>query len=272
MKTIDTTDPIAAIAAHARRAPQAPAIIGDHGLAYGELHRRIHQLAGWIRRAGIAPDDVVGVALPRGGELLVCLLGVLASGGAYTLLDPATPSRRLAGLAGAARLRWLITDHTGLPAAQALPGVTVLDLAGASGQPGEAVWAGAHLDDLAYVVFTSGSTGEPKPVAVPRRALANHAAALAARYRLGAGDRVLQFANPAFDVLVEEIFPTLSAGAAVVVLPDPWILPGELERHLAAHDVTVVNLPTPYWTQWTRDLAAAPRSLPPSLRLVVIGS
>ena len=272
MKTSDFIDPIATIAAHAERAPHAPAIIGERCLDYAELHRRIQQLAGWIRGAGVGPDEVVGVLLPRGESLLVSLLGVLASGGAYTPLDPATPPRRLSALAGAARLRWVMTDRAGLATAATLPGVTVLDLAEATGAPDGSVPAQPHPDDLAYVVFTSGSTGEPKPVAVPHRALANHAAAIAARYRLGAEDRVLQFSNPTFDVLVEEVFPSLAAGAAVVLLPDALILPTALERHLATHEVTVVNLPTPYWTQWARELEAAPRPLPPSLRLVVIGS
>jgi len=163
-------------------------MIGECDLDYAELHRRIHQIAGWLRGAGLGPDDVVGVLLPRGSALLVTLLGVLASGAAYTPLDPCTPPLRLASLAGSARLRWVITDRAGLALAAALPDVIVLDLAASCSERGEPIQADAHPDDLAYVVFTSGSTGEPKPVAIPRHALDNHAAAIAARYRLGAGD------------------------------------------------------------------------------------
>lgn len=211
--------------------------------------------------------------LPRGETLLTTLLGIVTSGAAYALFDPRMPASRLASLGGAARLRWLVTDRAGLPVASTLRGVEVLNLADAPKDVAGSVSAiSHHPDDLAYVIFTSGSTGEPKPVAVPRRALANHAAAMATRYGLVASDRVLQFSSLSFDVLVEEVFPTLSAGATIVVRPEEMILFSELEQHLRRHEVTIVNLPTPYWTQWTQDITSRPRALPPSLRLVVIGS
>ncbi|HEX8304138.1 MAG TPA: amino acid adenylation domain-containing protein [Jatrophihabitans sp.] len=260
-------------------APDAPAVLSDDPLTRAELEDRAHQVAGLLRAAGVGPDDVVGVLLPRGSELIAALLGVLRSGAAYLLLDVAGASPgRLAGLAETARARWVLTDAARRPIAEAIAGATVLEVGlhqrGPAGQPSPepAAPSPSHPEDLAYVVFTSGSTGVPKPVAVPRRALFHHAAALARCYGLTERDRVLQFANPAFDVFAEEVFPTLAAGAAVVVLPDSLPTPAELERQLRQSQVSVVNLPTSYWTQWTRDLDARPRQLPPSLRLVVIGS
>ena len=263
------------ISAWAVRAPDAPAVIGRDRLSRGELDRSSRALADQLHAAGVGADDLVGVLLPRGSAMIAAVLGVLRSGAGYLLLEATATPARLARLSAAAGLRWVVTDASLRGSAQAIPGVVVVD----AGQP-PVPTPGAPApqrcrpdpEDLAYVVFTSGSTGEPKPVAVPRRALANHARALAEAYHLDERDRVLQFANPVFDVFTEEVFPTLAAGAAVVVLPDSLPTPADLEGQLGEHRVSVVNLPTPYWTHWTRDLDTRPRQLPPSLRLVVIGS
>lgn len=279
---MEHTDLCQVISSWAAQAPQASAVIGADPLDRAELDRRAQRLADRLRDAGVGSDDLVGVLLPRGSGLIAALLGVLRSGGAYLPLDVADSPRRLAALAGTAGVRWILTDPQRRPVAKAIPGITVL-VPGEQPEPVPASAAEpsasepsaaepAHAEDLAYVVFTSGSTGEPKPVAVPRRAMSNHAAAMARCYGLTERDRVLQFANPAFDVFAEEVFPTLAAGGAVVVLPDSLPTPAELERQVRDQQVSVLNLPTPYWTQWTRDRAARPRPLPPSLRLVVIGS
>jgi len=130
----------------------------------------------------------------------------------------------------------------------------------------------ASPEQLAYVVFTSGSTGRPKPVAVPHRALVNHALAMLDLFELEASDRVLQFASPGFDVFAEEVFPTLLAGARVVFPGQGAPAVSEFEDVLEAGAVTVVNLPSSFWGQWTKELLAAARQPAASLRLVIIGS
>ncbi len=211
-------------------------------LSYRQLDERSQALARQLRADGAGPEAVLPVSLPRGVELIVTLVAILRSGAAYAPVDPAAPPARREELAR------LLEGRPSGPARN------------------------PHPQDLAYVVFTSGSTGTPKAVAVPRAALDNHRRAVIAAYGITEADRVLQFANPAFDVLAEEVFPTLAAGARLIVAPDTLLAPVELERLIAVYGVTVANLPTPYWTQWTRDLDATPRALPPSLRLLVIGS
>ncbi|MFD9701592.1 amino acid adenylation domain-containing protein [Lentzea sp. NPDC059081] len=241
------------------RGDSAIAVAADDGrLTYRELGVAAGEVAAALLQAGVRPDDVVAVRLPRGSGLAATLLGVLWSGAAYLPLDPDVPDPRVRRMVDAAGARFIVTDEP------APAGVQVV-------KPGRDVTGPrpAHPDDLAYVVFTSGSTGEPKPVAVPRRALANHAVAVARKYALTAEDRVLQFANVAFDVYAEELFPTLAVGGRVVVMPEAVPPPARLEALLAREQVTVVNLPTSYWTRWTRGLGQA---LPASLRLAVIGS
>lgn len=279
------TDISGVIEALARRDPRAPAIVGRDSLDRAGLDLRTRRLARRLQEEGVRADDLVGLLLPRGTALAAAALGVLRSGGAYLPLDVAATPHRLATMAELVGLRWIATAVHLRPLAEVMPGTRIVEVDALWSMPDSAQNSSSdgapdlvptrdrtHPEDLAYTVFTSGSTGEPKPVAVPRRALSNHVAAICARYQLTENDRVLQFANPAFDVFAEELFPTLAVGASVVVAPDALPTPAELEQHIAAHGVTVVNLPTPYWTQWVRDLDARPRALPASLRLVVIGS
>src|SRR5439155_2462807 len=166
---------------------------------------------------------------------------------AYMLLDPDLPPERKRYMVATANARLVVSRPGSAPADVELIEVDAADGGtAATYRPG----AVAHPDDLAYVVFTSGSTGEPKAVAVTGRSLVNHARAVAERYGLAAGDRVLQFASPGFDVVGEEVFPTLLAGGQVVPLPDTAVSAGEFEGFLRRNRVTVANLPTAGWAQW----------------------
>ncbi|GLZ75506.1 hypothetical protein Afil01_03130 [Actinorhabdospora filicis] len=248
------------IAAIAGARPDAPAVRGEAGtVTYGRLRADAGRLARRLAARGAGPGTVVAVCLPRGAGLVTALLGVLEAGAAYLPLDPGQPPARLRHMLDAAGAGLVLaTGHAGLFEEAMDP----------EGDGPLAEPAAAHPEDLAYIVYTSGSTGEPKPVAVTRRSLDALATAAGARYGLSERDTVLQFANPAFDVLAEEVFASLAAGAAIVPAPDEGITPRALEGLIARHGVTVANLPTPYWTAWTRDLRAAPSSL----RLLVVGS
>jgi acyl-coenzyme A synthetase/AMP-(fatty) acid ligase/acyl carrier protein len=121
------------------------------------------------------------------------------------------------------------------------------------------------------VIYTSGSTGTPKGVEVEHASLANHVVALGDCFDLTPGDAVLQFAAASFDVAAEEILPSLTRGATLVLAPPAAPEPSALGPFLAARRITVANLPTPWWQEWVGVLdTGAP--LPPDLRLVVIGS
>ncbi|MFB0620868.1 amino acid adenylation domain-containing protein [Streptomyces sp. AGS-58] len=251
-----------------RVAPDAVAVSDHTGtMTYRELNAAANRLADLLVERGAKPESVVAVGLPRGRELVTAVLAVLKSGAAYLPLDLSLPEERRAYLLKAAGARLLV-------AADQLDGVETVDPTGSGleGRP-EGDRAEAPLpDDLAYVIFTSGSTGRPKPVAVSHRSLAHHARSIGELFGLGATDRVLQFANPSFDVFGEEVYPTLLAGGAVAVPAGQVPAPTELEAFLRRERVTVANLPTPYWDQWVQDLQAQPRAVPETLRLLVVGS
>jgi amino acid adenylation domain-containing protein len=251
--------------------PFAPAVAaGDRTVTYAELDARVDRLAGHLTARGVGLDDVVATLLPRGVDFVVTVLAILRVGAAYLPLDPVHPTGRLRRMITAANA-WLVVSAGTNAERLSDPDVDILNVDDFGPLVGpEPTRSRSHPDGLAFVIFTSGSTGEPKGVAIPRRALVNHAQALSSRLGLTAADRVLQFTSVAFDVAAEEIFPTLLAGACVVICPDPTPPPTALTRVLADAAVTVANLPSSFWQQWAAGVEAT--DLPGQLRLLVIGS
>ncbi|MDF3299497.1 amino acid adenylation domain-containing protein [Streptomyces tropicalis] len=270
------------VARQAARTPDAPAVVAHDGeLTYGRLDRAARRLAGELRAAGAGPEDTVLVGVARGAAWAVAVLGIWYAGAALLPADPATPGERLRTLLAAAGTRHaVVADHAAAAALHERCGTALLWASTAAatatirpdGAPADAAPADPAPGALAYVLFTSGSTGLPKPVAVGHPGLARQSRVLAERYGLTAEDRVLQFAAPAFDVALEEALPTWCTGGAAVFVADNVAAPGELEPFLADRRVSVANLPTPYWAQWAKDVERRPRPLPPALRRVVIGS
>ncbi|MCP2166912.1 non-ribosomal peptide synthetase [Goodfellowiella coeruleoviolacea] len=233
----------------ARVQPEHPALRFDgEQLTYAELNRRANRLARHLTRLGAGPETVVGVLFERGPALPTALLAILKAGAAYVPLDPEHPADRLAYLTGDAGCALVLTT-AGLAARlpeEVLP--ICLDepavRAAVDAQPDTDPAAGPRPDSLAYVLYTSGSTGLPKGTLVQHASVVNLVLHSRAAYRIGPGDRVLQFANPCFDVSVWDIFGTLCNGATLVQAPRLTLLdPRALVEHMRAERVTVVELP-----------------------------
>lgn len=231
----------------ARRAAQAPAAtamrFAGTELSYRELEERSGRLARHLAAHGVAPGTVVGVLLERGLDLPVAELAVLKAGGAWLPLDPQYPPDRLAYQLGDAGAAVAVTtpDLAGL-----LPGEVTPVLAGLAGQdpPPVRLARAAGPEAAAYVIYTSGSTGRPKGVLVPHRAVVNFCAAFRELFGVSGRDRILQFANPAFDVSVSDIFATLAAGATIVGAPRQVLIdPAALQELMAAEGVTFADIP-----------------------------
>ncbi len=262
----------------AERTPDAVAVsLADETLTYGELRRRSNSLAHFLRTRGVGPEMRVGVFLDRSPELLVALLGVIKAGGAYVPLDPQYPRDRLAFLAEDAGISVLLTREslfTDLPGNAAADAVFLdADRERIDAEPDTLPELPVLAGSTAYVVYTSGSTGRPKGVVVPHGALAGFTAAARGAYGIGPADRVLQFASVAFDASAEEIWPTLTSGARLVLRSDEML--GSARLFLDAcrtWELTVLDLPTAYWHELVAELCEEEDDgLPPSLRLVIIG-
>jgi amino acid adenylation domain-containing protein len=260
--------------AQVARTPQATAVtFADQQLTYAELNAKANQLAHFLRSRGVKPDQLVGLCVPRSLEMTVGILGILKAGGAYVPLDPTYPPERLAFILSDAQIELLVT-HSCLPTSLLTHSMTVIDLGEESLnlESSENLSRTTTPEHLAYVIYTSGSTGMPKGVLVPHQALSSHSQNIAEIYQLQESDRVLQFASLNFDVAAEELFPTWLRGATVVLRTEETLMFNSFHGVLREAKLTVLNLPTAYWHEWVDYLTASQQSLPPTLRLVIVGT
>ena len=260
------------IAARAAAWPEAAAVAaGGRTHSYAELDGAAGRLARRLQARGVGAETRVALFLDRSAELAVALLAVLRAGGAFVPLDPAYPAERLAYLledsgAGVVLTRAALAGGLSARSAEVVCVDAEEEPAGRTDSPG------VGPDALAYLIYTSGSTGRPKGAMVSHRSLLCYAEAMRERMELGAGDRVLQFASPAFDVMIEEVFPAWLSGACVV-FPQGDLLgsPHELLELVERERVSVVELPTAFWHEWVRTVAEEGERLPTNLRLVLMG-
>ncbi|MFJ5969213.1 non-ribosomal peptide synthetase [Streptomyces sp. NPDC093060] len=224
-------------------------------VGYTALNSAANRLARYLIARGVGPDSVVAVSVPRSPDLVTVLLAVLKAGGAYLALDPAYPVERLAHMVADARPVLLIraAEHTALTLPDESVPEVVLD------DPVFRAECEAHADHdvsdrerlaelraehLMYVVYTSGSTGLPKGVAVTHRGVAGLVASQAEQIGAGPGDRVLQWASISFDAAFWDISLALLSGAALVMAPADDLLPGQpLRDTMTENKVTHATLP-----------------------------
>ncbi|QNH20774.1 non-ribosomal peptide synthetase [Xanthomonas sp. GW] len=263
--------------AQAAQRPEAVAAVYERqSLSYGELNARANQVAHRLIELGVKPDDRVAICVERSLEMVVGLLGILKAGGAYVPLDPAYPAERLAYMLEDSAPVALLTQEVledYLPAR----GVPTLSLdahysrALFAAQPTSSPEvSGLTSRHLAYVIYTSGSTGTPKGVMVQHENVVSFIAGHIRLCKLDHSDRVLQFASFGFDSSVAEMMPTLAAGATIVLRPE-HLSPDQLSGFLEAQQISVVDLPTAFWSAWSRQVSGSSAlSIGSALRLVIV--
>jgi amino acid adenylation domain-containing protein/thioester reductase-like protein len=260
----------------AEKTPDATAVVFEKGqLSYKQLDRRANQLAHYLRARGVGPEMPVAICLERSPEMLVGLLGILKAGGAYLPLDPQYPTDRLSYMLNDSGARLLVSDGRLSRKLSMNQVETILldsDCEAIAREPETPLRRVTLPENLAYIIYTSGSTGEPKGVLIRHSSVVNHVLTTIKRLEIQPSDRMLQFASISFDTAVEEIFPTLAVGATLVLRPDSLLdsVPTFLQkcRELA---LTILDLPTAYWHELTKQLVANNWTLPPQARLVYIG-
>jgi amino acid adenylation domain-containing protein len=202
--------------AQAERTPGAAALVwGAEELTYRELDARANRLAHHLAGLGVGPESRVGLRVERSVENVVATLAVLKAGGCCVPVDTSYPAERMALMLADSGVRVLLSDEE-----LAAPGLHVIRLdqvaetlaAGPDHPPPANAWAG----NLAYVFYTSGSTGQPKGVMMAHREVVQYACCLPQTMPMGPGDRVAQASNASFDAAVFEIWGALLNGATLV--------------------------------------------------------
>ncbi|HEY0020529.1 MAG TPA: amino acid adenylation domain-containing protein [Longimicrobium sp.] len=248
--------------AQARETPDALAVAwADQEVSYAELNRRANRIAHHLVAQGISAEGRVGVLMGRTPGLVAALLGVWKAGAAYVPLDPRNPPARLAAMVRASGATAVLVDraHGGRLADAGVREIAIESIPAAPGTAHDPA-AAVHPHNLAYVLFTSGSTGVPKGVEVAHGSV--HALLHEARALLGPAERaaMLGSCTVGFDPSVLEIFGPLSWGGAVTLVDDPLSDPPPARPVRTAFLVPSVA---------AERLAAD--TLPPGLRTLILG-
>lgn len=244
------------LAAHAESRASAPAleVRGDVVLDYGALWHVVRALAEDLRASGVGPEQVVALALPRSPELVVAMLATWCAGGAFVVLAEHDPPARRARILDELGPRRVLHQVS-------LEALRVRPAAPTPAPPAPLTPA----DRLAYVVYTSGSTGEPKGIRLTHAGLPALITAQRRAFQLTPDARVLWVLAPSFDASLSDVTTTLSAGATLC-LEGPTVLdPQAFLATLARRHITHVDLPPALLARL--DPAAAPTCL----RTLVIG-
>ncbi len=250
----------ALLSQHALSFPDDVALIaGRARLTYSELAKRVFRLARLLRQKGVAPGALVGICLGRSADMLVAVLGVLEAGAAFVPLDPSFPSSRLSFMVEDAKLALIVSDSATI---QQLPwpqdseaNPTVLldrdaaQLAALAPDPVplevDVTWLASQP---AYVLYTSGSSGQPKGVVVARPALSNFLESMAKRPGLRRRDHLLAVTTLSFDISLLELLLPLSCGATVVLASREQVLDGQAMIDLIdTHNINVMQATPSGW-------------------------
>jgi amino acid adenylation domain-containing protein len=251
----------------AERYPDRTAVACEgEAMTYAELDRESSLLASGLAAVGIEKGARIGIYMDRSLASIVCIFGVLKRGAAYVPIDPACPAKRLNYIAAKCRLACLLTMRNKLATlaractdGPAVPHVVVMDGDPSTGDtiPGATLtdWHAARTDarpelrhttgvdlDLAYILFTSGSTGSPKGVMLSHLNALTFVNTAHAFFQIGSSDRLSNVCPLHFDMSVFDLFVAIKAGAGVVIIPEHVAMfPVRLAETIAEQKITVWN-------------------------------
>jgi amino acid adenylation domain-containing protein/non-ribosomal peptide synthase protein (TIGR01720 family) len=246
--------------------------------SYSQLEHRANQLGRYLGRLGVGPESIVGICCGRNPELVLGLLGVWKAGGAYTILDEKYPEERWRLILEDAKSPIVLCTLETAPRLMGISGDTPLLLLDAQWEEIERESADAPLsrrqpEGIAYVVYTSGSSGTPRGVIITDSALANLVRAIIPIYGLGPEQRRLQLVSPGFDAFGEELFPLLCSGGTLVLgYQASGMDPADWVQVIRDERISAVHMPPSYWHELVEDVERCEGRVPEILKLLVVGA
>ncbi|MCK4258430.1 MAG: amino acid adenylation domain-containing protein [Halanaerobiales bacterium] len=201
--------------------PDCVAVVYENEkLTYRQLNERANQLARTLREKGVERNQIVGILLDRSIEIIVAILGILKSGGAFLPIDPEYPSDRIQYIFEDSQIH-AILSKTGKMNDYTFDGEVIsLDDPVYYSKSTDELPVVNSVDDLCYVIYTSGSTGLPKGVMVEHRALSNYTMHIIEKLNVHVEDRSLLLMSYSFDGTYTNLWPALLAGASVYIISD----------------------------------------------------
>ncbi len=263
----------------ARRRPDAVAATqGDRSLTYRELNGRANRLARALLARGVSREAVVGVVTERNLDWMTAVLAIFKAGGAYLPIEPHFPADRIARTLLRAGCRLVLTERVSTAmldqARESLPGVETLliDAARREGHADGDLGIPVAPDQLAYIYFTSGSTGEPKGAMCEHAGLLNHLFAKIDDLQIGEGDVVAQTAPQCFDISMWQLMSALLAGGRTLIVEQETVLDAQrfIDRIVQGR-VNVLQVVPSYLEVLASCLAQRRRELPDLRFLVATG-
>ena len=231
-----------------RRNPEAIAVdFEGRKLTYQELDEKSSQIAHYLKKKGVGREMVVGLCVDRSLEVVVGLLGILKSGGAYMPLDPYYPKDRLSYMIAHSRVRQVVTESSLSDNLPNFDGEYIYldkEWQAIEDQSCKMPKNDVLPNNLAYIIYTSGSTGRPKGVMLTQKGLCNLVQAQIKAFHVRPDSRVLQYASFSFDASVSEIFMALAAGATLYMISrETMLTQGDLIAALQNNEITTITLP-----------------------------
>lgn len=284
-------------------APDALAIQqGSECLSYAALDARSSELASVLLQAGVCRSDSVALCCERSIDTVATMLAAFKVGAAFVPIDTGFPADRIEYVVADASVVCVVVDSQTKPQIAALADAgrlpTIVLPTGPVAAKGVAkifgvntrvgTVSGSHATDTdstvisgscngsqagarAYIMYTSGSTGKPKGVPISHGALGCYCQADVRAYEVQADDRTLQFATLSFDISIEEIFPPLTTGSAVILRPrERSEAQNELSDLISTYQISAIHLATGYWHEWVDLMEGIGARVPDCLRLMVV--
>ena len=240
------------------RTPEAVALqFGDRHLSYRELNCRANRIARYLRRRGVKPGDLISIAMERSPEMAAAWLAVLKAGAAYLPLDLTYPRERLSFMMRDSGTRFLLVQGDVATHVEGVEAVVDLDSPDIPHEQDDNLPVSACPDSLAYVMYTSGSTGVPKGITVPHRGIVR-LVSNTNYVELDSSDVMAQVSNASFDAITFELWGALLNGSRIVgIAKDIVLSPRGLAREIREQGITTMFLTAALFNQLSREAPEA---------------